>query len=128
MLKGLDTFNIPLDLTINNLPPSLHHNLAPSIPAHAEIDIVRHLAKSDLALTGSKTYGSVNVWSTKLGMHLLGGYNFLDELHKLQGSEEVKFKLKHMHEYNERDVHLYLRNHKVSDKTVALAKPAEAQV
>lgn len=114
MLKGLDTFNVPLAHTINCLPPSLHHNFAPSpTPQVADIDIVRHLSFSDLVLTGSKKYGSVNVWSTRLGAQLLGGFNFMDELHKVKGSaEQVTFKMKHMHQYTENDVTLHLRKHK----------------
>jgi hypothetical protein len=54
MLKGLDTFNIPLAQTLNNLPPSLHQNFAPAhVPAFANIDVVKHLPFSDLVLTGS---------------------------------------------------------------------------
>jgi len=85
MLKGLDTFNVPLASTINSLPPALHRNFAiPSKPEFADIDVVKHLSFSDLVLTGSRQQGSVNVWSTKLGMQLLGGFNYLNEIYKAQ--------------------------------------------
>ena len=83
LLKGLETFNVPLASTINSLPPSLHRNFATaSAPKFADIDVVKYLSFSDLVLTGSRIAGSVNVWSNKLGMNLVGGFNFLNDLYK----------------------------------------------
>jgi hypothetical protein len=95
MLKGLDTFNVPLASTINSLPPSLHRNFATSsVPQFGDIDVVKHLSFSDLVLTGSRNLGSINVWSNKLGMNLLGGFNFLNDLYKAQDAQTaVAFKL-----------------------------------
>lgn len=78
MLKGFDTWNVPLSKTINSLPPSLHQNFLPvSEPKYAAIDVIRYLSNSDFVLTGSKTSGSINIWSSRLGMNLVAGYNFM---------------------------------------------------
>lgn len=87
MLKGIDTFNIPIAQTINSLPPSLHCNFAPvHVPQYADIDVVKHLPFSDLVMTGSTQFGSVNIWSSHLGMQLLGGFNFMSDLYSTQAS------------------------------------------
>lgn len=119
MLKGLDTFNVPIASTINSLPPALHQSFATaSMPQFADIDVVRHLSFSDLVLTGSKQSGSVNVWSATLGMNLLGGFNFLKDLHKAQESAAaVPFKLSQFKgRHSEHNVTLITRRSKASSK------------
>lgn len=123
MLKGLDTFNVPLASTVNNLPPSLHTNFMPAgHPSHGEINVVKSLPHSDMVMTGSLEHGSVNVWSTKLGMHLLSGYNYLDEYYRSLASDEpVAFKLKSLKENTEHNVTLFTR--KGGNKPQPVAKP-----
>jgi len=123
MLKGLDTFNVPLATTVNNLPPSLHSNFTPAgHPQHGEIDVVKSLSHSDLVLTGSRENGSVNIWSTKLGLHLMSGYNYLDQYHRSVASDEpVAFKLKNLFESSENNVTFFKR--KGGSKPQPAAKP-----
>lgn len=80
------------------------------LPQHADIDVVKTLPFSDFVLTGSKEFGSINVWSTKLGMHMLGGFNFYDDYFKAKASDkQVKFKLTQLKERTEANVTLHLR-------------------
>lgn len=124
MMKGLDTFNIPLASTINSLPPALHHNFAPAhVPAYADIDVVKHLPFSDLVMTGSTQFGSINVWSSRLGMQLLGGFNFMNDLYKTQASGQAcTFRMLQLKgQYIDHDVNLFLK--KMRPKPLMQAKP-----
>jgi hypothetical protein len=38
-------------------------------------------------LTGSKLFGSINIWSSKLGLNLVGGFNFKKQLYQAKQSE-----------------------------------------
>jgi len=117
MLKGYDTFNVPLAKTINSLPPSLHQNFATAIvPEFANIELARQLSTSAVVLTGSKTCGSINLWSTQLGLNLLGGFNFLNDYLRIQAGQTVTLKLTQFTgNYEENNVKLLLRNHKASN-------------
>lgn len=88
MLKGLQTWNVPLHKTINSLPPSIHQNFLPSSePKYAAIDTIKSLSLSDFVLTGSKKFGSINLWSSKLGLNLVGGFNFTKQVHQAKQLE-----------------------------------------
>jgi hypothetical protein len=79
-------------------------------------------ADTSYALTGSLEDGSVNIWSTGMGLNLAGGFNFKKQLHQSETIVAEKQKLdvfntkKVMHDTAE----LYLK----SDKFLGeLSKP-----
>ena len=84
LLKGQRTWNVPLAQTLNYLPPQVHRNFLP--PATVKVNPKKEQGKVDTlktvssstgyAMSGSLENGSINVWSTQLGLNLAGGFNF----------------------------------------------------
>jgi hypothetical protein len=56
-------------------------------PSGAPIDSVKLLNSSSYVLTGCRQTGSLNVWSSKLGLNLAGGLNFRHHAYKSIGKD-----------------------------------------
>jgi len=66
-------------------------------------------------MSGSLKNGSVNIWSTSLGLNLAGGFNFKKQVHQEPSkvAEQVKRSYLNMKNYGGEDdnsAHMYLRN------------------
>lgn len=59
-------------------------------PSGAPIDSIKNASESSYVLTGSKQSASVNVWTSNLGLNLVGGYNFKKQAYALQDSKMVE--------------------------------------
>lgn len=76
----------------NFLPPKVA-NKDPNLE-EGQVDVVKTTsADTSYALTGSLADGSVNIWSTGMGLGLAGGFNFKKQLHQSESIATDKQKL-----------------------------------
>lgn len=83
MLKGFPSWNVPLAMTLNNLPPSIHQNSLSSkkLVKPEKVDFVKTLGNSDFIMTGAKD-GSINIWNTRVKLHCTGSHNFKSKMYE----------------------------------------------
>eukprot|EP00347_Sterkiella_histriomuscorum_P017580 403348792 len=82
LLKGLSTWNVPINETLNSMPPQVHDNNLEGLKQnYCSIDSVKSIQNSDLILTGSKD-GSINIWSSKLRLQKISGLNLKLKLYQ----------------------------------------------
>lgn len=82
MLQGYPSWNVPLENTLNSLPPSVH-DTGLTNKKHLKpegIKTVKNLKESDFILTGGQD-GSINIWNSKIRLHRVCGYNFKSKLY-----------------------------------------------
>ena len=131
---------MPLAQTLNFLPPQVHRNFLPPSLVKREpkaeqgnVEVVKTTSSgSSYCLSGSLTDGSVNIWSTKLGLRLAGGYNFTKQAHLEPTDDPEKEKL-YMNKYekvgeDDKSGCLFVRNKKFlapKHQKTAPAAPAE---
>lgn len=126
LLKGMPTWNVPLYRTLNKLPPSLHKNYLPEkayengdVEPIADVDAIKTCSESSYVMSCSNKDGSVNVWSTQLGLYLAGGYNFRRQAftNQMMTSDQIKTAksvelsmLKFPKAYSQDGVEIYLKH------------------
>ena len=99
LLKGLSTWNVKLDKTLNSLPPSQHMNgLAAPVMEKNKTEIFSTIDEvievGNFVLTGNKANSSVNLFSTQMGLNRSLQHNFSKQ--KYQEVEEGPKQLAHL--------------------------------
>jgi hypothetical protein len=74
MVKGFDSWNVPLYKSLNSKPSSTHRSGLKEVKASAVTKIYA-LSESDFVLTTSED-AAVNIWSTKAGLTPISSFNF----------------------------------------------------
>jgi hypothetical protein len=69
-------------------------------------------SSSSFAMSGSLKDGSVNIWSTNLGLNLAGGFNFKKQAYQepSKEAEKVKCAYLNMTKYDHNSAAMYLRS------------------
>lgn len=95
LLKGLSTWNVKMDQTLNSMPPSEHVSGLPAKHGKdadkGNIDEVQTVG--NFVLTGSHQEGSVNLFSTRMGLTRLLQHNFTTQGHQ---SKDESAQLRHL--------------------------------
>jgi len=76
MVRGFDTWNVPLHRSLNSMPPRTHWS---GLRNEAQASSVsQHLAlpSTDFVLTSNAEDASVNIWATRAGLTRVFGLNF----------------------------------------------------
>jgi hypothetical protein len=74
MVRGFDSWNVPLYKSLNSMPSSRHRSGVRGVSASA-VSKLMALPESDFVLTAGDD-ASVNIWSTKAGLTLISSFNF----------------------------------------------------
>jgi hypothetical protein len=102
------------------LPPDIVKE-QPSLE-QGSVDTLKTTSSStSFAMSGSLKDGSINIWSTNLGMNLAGGFNFKKQAHLAPSKLAEKEKLSYlaMKKYggeDENSAHMYLRSERFESK------------
>lgn len=69
-------------------------------------------AQTDYALSGNLESGSVNIWSTGMGLNLCGGFNFKKQAHteNTNNLDKEKLEMLKMSKVVHGDANLYLKS------------------
>ena len=86
MVKGLPTWNVSLEKTINNLPAK-SHQVQKEV---AKIDQI--LSAGNFAMTCNNAKGTVNLWSTQLGLQKVMTHGFCRQPDIKDDSKDCKLK------------------------------------
>lgn len=80
------------------------------------------------ALSGNLSDGSINVWSTQLGLNLAGGYNFKKQVHSEPSQEKAKEVLPHEN-YEKVGDYMHMRDKRFIGEILKLEEPVmEAEI
>lgn len=91
MLRGFDTWNVPLHRSLNSMPPLAQSSGVPH--PSGEITSIQTLPVSDFVMTGCHSDGSINVWATRAGLTRLHTLNFKRQAHIEPGGSLCKARL-----------------------------------
>jgi hypothetical protein len=75
MLRGYDSWNVPLHRSLNSMPPQSQSSALETGPSQ-EITSIQPLPATDFVLTASSHDAAVNIWVTKAGLTRVHALNF----------------------------------------------------
>jgi hypothetical protein len=76
MIKGFDSWNVPLSKSLNSMPPRTHSSGLRTQGQSHPITGLQALQGSDYVLSSSTGDAAVNIWSTKAGLTRISALNF----------------------------------------------------
>jgi len=130
MVRGFESWNVPLHQSLNCMPPRTHWSGLKSVVPPTPITGHMALPSSDFVLTWSSEGASVNIWSTRAGLTRVFALNF-----KLQAwidpGESLERAQLHFLSYDAEDgeqgVKIYSRSQAGDHKQSSDAKQVEAE-
>ena len=76
MIKGFDSWNVPLGQSLDSMPPKRHVSGLRENSSNQVINSLKALENSDFVLSTCAQDASFNIWSTKAGLILMAAYSF----------------------------------------------------
>ena len=95
LLKGLSTWNVKLDKTLNALPPCEHLNglskqiyAKENITTHSTVDEIHCVG--NFVMTANHENASINIFSTQMGLNRTLQHNFYKQRHQPLDENKTK--------------------------------------